>query len=73
LGHYWIKAVNEFIQVEHGRTPQANQYCVDFIVDGNQNQALDTRNAKSMEWIPEFSAANNGYVMVEYYDTLGNL
>lgn len=71
--HESIKAVNEFVQNEHQRTPQANIYSCDFIVDGNQNQALDTRGARSMEWIPEFSAADSGYVMVEYYDTLGNL
>jgi hypothetical protein len=71
--HESVKAVNEFVQVEHGRTPQANIYTCDFIVDSNQNQALDTRGARSMEWVPEFSAADSGYVMVEYYDTLGNL
>ena len=66
-------AVNSFVQGEHGRVPQTNWYTADFIVDGNQGGALDTRDAKSMEWLLNLSGAENGYVLAEYYDTLGNL
>lgn len=71
--HESIKAENEYLQKRHGRVPQANVYTIDFVVDGNIAKALDTRSAKSLEWLFEFSAADNGYVLVEYIDTLGNL
>lgn len=71
--HESLKAENEYLQKRHGRVPQANVYTLDFVVDGNITKALDTRNAKSLEWLFDFSAADNGYVVVEYLDTLGNL
>lgn len=71
--HESIKAENEFDQKSFGRVPQANLYTVDFVLDGNMSKALDTRDAKSLEVLPEFSAADNGYVLVEYLDVLGNL
>jgi hypothetical protein len=66
-------AVNEFIQGEHGRVPQTDWFTADFIVDGNQGNCWDTRNAKSIEVLPTFSAAESGYILVEYYDILNNL
>lgn len=71
--HESNRDVNEFMQREHGRVPQAGMYCADFIMDGNNGNALDTRDARSMEWLMRLSAADNGHVIVEYYDTLGNL
>lgn len=71
--HESIKAENEFMQKAHGRVPQSNVYTLDFCVDGNIAKALDTRSARSLEWLFDFSAADNGYVLVEYLDTLGNL
>lgn len=71
--HESVKAVNDFMQTEHGRTPQTNWYTVDFIVDNNQGNAFDTRDAKSMEVNLTLSAADSGYVIAEYYDVLGNL
>lgn len=68
-----VKASNDYIAVEHGRVAQTGQYTVDFIVDGNQGNAWDTRDARSVELIPEFAAAASGDVIVEYYDVLGNL
>ena len=38
-----------------------------------QRKALDTRNARSLEWLFDFSAADSGTVYVEYLDPLGNL
>lgn len=68
------RALNEAIQVEHKKTPQANFYTVDFCVDNNQSNAFDTRDARSLELLPTFNAAEpTGAVLVEYYDTLGNL
>lgn len=66
-------SVNEFIQAEHGRVPQTNWFTADFIVDGNQGNAWDTRSARSIEVLPTFSAAESGYILVEYYDILNNL
>lgn len=64
----------EAIQVEHGKTPQANFVTIDFTIDNNQSNAFDTRDARSLELLPRFVAAEpSGVVLVEYYDTLGNL
>lgn len=71
--HESIKVENEFDQVKAGRVPQANCYTIDFVLDGNVSKALDTRDAKSLEWLFDFSAADNGTVLVEYLDPLGNL
>ena len=71
--HESVTALNEFIAKEHARVPQALWYSIDFIVDGNQGGALDTRGAKSIELLADLSGAENGYIIVEYYDVLGNL
>lgn len=71
--HESLKAENEFEQKRWGRVPQANLYTVDFIADGKVRDALDTRDARSLEIMAEFSAADSGFVLVEYLDTLGNL
>lgn len=71
--HESIKAENERDQVAHGRTPQANVYTLDFVTDGDIRKALDTRDARSLEWLFDFSAADTGTVYVEYLDPLGNL
>ena len=46
---------------------------IDFVLDGNVKKALDTRNARSLEWLFTISAAGSGTVLVEYLDPLGNL
>lgn len=71
--HESVKAENEFDQIKAGRVPQANCYTIDFCLDGNVAKAMDTRDAKSLEWLFDFSAADNGTVLVEYLDPLGNL
>lgn len=71
--HESVKVENEFDQVKAGRVPQANCYTIDFVLDGNVSKALDTRDAKSLEWLFDFSAGDNGTVLVEYLDPLGNL
>jgi len=71
--HESIKAENEFDQTKAGRVPQANVYTIDFVVDGDIRKALDTRTAKSLEWLLEFGGADSGDVIVEYLDPLGNL
>jgi hypothetical protein len=71
--HESVKVENEFDQTKAGRVPQANCYTLDFMLDGNVSKALDTRDAKSLEWLFDFSAADVGTVVVEYLDPLGNL
>lgn len=71
--HESLAAENANMQTRSGRTPQSNVYTIDFVTDGNIRNALDTRDAKSLEWLLNFSAADNGTVLVEYLDALGNL
>lgn len=71
--HESVKDENEFDQTKAKRVPQANVYTIDFVLDGNIKKALDTRNAKSLEFLMDFSAAGSGKVLVEYLDPLGNL
>lgn len=71
--HESVKAENEADQKRFGRVPQANFYTVDFVLDGNVRKALDTRSARSLEWLLTFSGAEAGVVLVEYLDPLGNL
>ena len=71
--HESLKADNDNMQVRSGRVPQALTYTIDFCADGNIRNALDTRDARSLEWLLTFSAADNGIVLVEYLDALGNL
>lgn len=71
--HESLKLRNEFTQKQFGRTPQANLYTVDFVLDGNMRKAWDTRNARTVELILDLSAADNGFILLEVLDTLGNL
>ncbi|WP_395137276.1 major capsid protein P2 [Schlegelella aquatica] len=71
--HESVRVENEQEQKQQGRVPQANCYTIDFVVDGDIRKALDTRDARSLEWLFDFSAASNGTVYVEYLDPLGNL
>lgn len=71
--HESVKSENEHEQKRFGRTPQANVYTIDFVVDGSAKKALDTRDARALEWLLTFSAADSGNILVEYLDLLGNL
>ncbi len=71
--HESVRAENEYMQRKFGRVPQTNTYTIDFVADGDIKKALDTRDARSLEWLFDFSAADTGTVLVEYLDPLGNL
>lgn len=71
--HESVAAENNFLLEKAGRVPQANVYSIDFCPNGNIANALNTRDARSLEWLLTFSAASNGDILVEYLDTLGNL
>lgn len=71
--HESVKAENEYEQKRHGRNPQANVYTIDFVADGDIRKALDTRDARSLEWLFDFAAADSGTIYVEYVDPVANL
>jgi hypothetical protein len=71
--HESLAAENSNMQTRVGRVPQVGMYTIDFVVDGNIRNALDTRDARSLEWLLTFSAADSGTILVEYLDALGNL
>lgn len=71
--HESVKADNEYEQIRNKRVPQTNMYTIDFCLDGSVRNAFDTRKAQSVEWIFTTSAADSGYVVIEYLDVLGNL
>lgn len=55
------------------RVPQSGFLTADFVLDCEIAKALDTRDARSLEWFPTFSGADSGFLIVEYLDALGNL
>jgi hypothetical protein len=59
--------------VRYGRAPQSNVFTVDFVGPGHIGEALDTRDAKAIEWTATFSGASSGFMVVEYIDSLLNL
>jgi hypothetical protein len=67
-----LAALNNFVQGEYARTPQANIFAVDFIVDGNQSYALNAAEAQSMEYYVTVSGAGNVIVEMELLDPLAN-
>lgn len=71
--HESVEEENEYDQSRHGRVPQSGVYTIDFVTDGDIKKALDTRDARSLEWLFDFSAADAGTVYVEYMDPLGNM
>lgn len=65
-------ALNDFVQGEFSRTSQANIFCIDFIVDGNQSYALNAANAQSMEFYVTVSGAGSVTLEMELLDPLAN-
>jgi hypothetical protein len=71
--HESARGVNDAHNQLFGRTNQTNTYTVDFMVDNNLRNCMDTRGDRSLELLPTFGAADSGFVIVEYLDVLGNL
>ncbi|GGI16905.1 major capsid protein P2 [Oxalicibacterium faecigallinarum] len=71
--HESVKDENEFEQKSKGRVPQTNMYTLDFVVDGDVTKSFNTSDAKTVELLLDFSAADSGEVIVEYLDPLANL
>lgn len=68
-----LLADNQYVNTLFSNTNQANFYTLDFMADGNLKNALDTRDARSLELQVTCSNADNGFVIAEYLDQLGNL
>lgn len=64
------KALNDFNQAEYRKAPQAGVYCYDPIVDDNQSETLNTRNAQTMEVLGTFSAGETVTIEVEVLEPL---
>jgi hypothetical protein len=65
-----IKALNDYQQNEYRKVPQAGLYMVDFIVDDNQSQVLNTRDAQTMEFLGTFSAGETITIESELLEPL---
>jgi Viral coat protein P2 N-terminal domain len=65
-----IKALNDYNQVEYKKVPQASLYVFDAIVDDNQSQTLNTRDAQTMEVLGTFSAGETITIEVEVLEPL---
>ncbi len=70
--HESIRLVNEFLQKEYQRVPQANLYSVDFVQDGDMNQIMNAASADTMEYYVTTSGAGNVAVVAELLDPLSN-
>lgn len=64
-------AMNSYQQNEYRKVPQAGLYMYDAVVDDNQSQILNTRNAQTMELLGTFSAGETITVEVEVLEPLG--
>lgn len=65
------KALNDFNQGEYRKVPQTGCYVYDAIVDDNQSQVLNTRNAQTMEVLGTFAAGETITIEVETLEPLG--
>jgi len=65
-----IKALNDFNETEYRKVPQASLYVFDPIVDDNQSQVLNTRDAQTMEVLGTFSAGETITIEVEVLEPL---
>lgn len=65
------KALNDFSQLEYRKVPQAGLFVQDFIVDDNQSQILNTRDAQTMEILGTFSAGETITIESEVLEPLG--
>lgn len=64
------KALNDYNQTEYRKVPQASVFVFDPIVDDNQSQVLNTRDAQTMEVLGTFSAGETITIEVEVLEPL---
>jgi hypothetical protein len=66
-----IKALNDYNQAEYRKVPQVGLYMVDFIIDDNQSQAFNSRDAQTIEVLATFSGAETITVESEVLEPIG--
>ncbi|BBF85401.1 outer membrane receptor protein [Aquitalea magnusonii] len=73
--HETSDKLNRFRQQEYRRVPQAAMHTIDWVLDGNQSNMLDTRgnSVRNLQLLLNLSAAGQMYVYVEAIDAIGNL
>jgi len=64
------KGLNDYNQSEYRKVPQASLYVFDPIVDDNQSQVLNTRDAQTMEVLGTFSGGETITIEVEVLEPL---
>lgn len=65
-------ALNDFMQTEYGRTPGTNLYTVDFLMKGNQSDALSLDPAIGWQCNVTTTAGGNITCVAEILDPLAN-
>ena len=68
--HDTSKTLNDFNQPEYRRVAQAGLYVADFIVDDNQANVLNTRDAQTVEALGTFSATETITIVSEVLEPL---
>lgn len=74
-------ALNTYIELDYGRVAQSNMYVYDPLMDGNQSDAVPTRDvdasgnasAANFQWLFTASGAGTHAVFADVYSTLGAL
>ena len=66
-----IKALNDYNQTEYRKVPQAGLYMFDSIVDDNQSQVFNSRDAQTIEVLGTFSGAETITMESEVLEPLG--
>lgn len=64
---------NRFVQQEHRKVPQSKFYTLDFVHDDVHSAALDTRDAKALEFNLTLAATDTIRALVEVLDLPRNL
>ncbi|MYM67294.1 hypothetical protein GTP45_10675 [Pseudoduganella sp. FT55W] len=65
------KAMNDYQQNEYRKVPQAGVYMMDFIIDDNQSQVFNGRDAQTLEILGTFSAGETIIIESEVLEPVG--
>lgn len=64
------KALNDYNAAEYRKVPQAGLYMCDFVIDDNQSQVFNSRNAQTIEVLGTFSGAETITIESEVLEPL---
>lgn len=65
------KAMNDYQQNEYKKVPQTGLYMMDFIIDDNQSQVFNGRDAQTLEILGTFSAGETIIIESEVLEPVG--